>query len=309
MRRPPRPYRGTGAYLRVGKSSPPAVFAWRCNVAMSTAGHPPCLSRRFMEPTPPPAGSGGQNTSGAQLRPDATSTSSTPLPPPPVHRERRARHMGWRTSDILRAAAAVLAVYLLIKLLWFAYPLVFVTFLGVLFGLAVSSGVDRLERFRIGRFRIPRGAASALIVFGFIALLGGFVAWTAPILREQSQELRTKLPEAIDNIDRWIASRQGGMLGSLLSGTRATAQSADALTPDSAAQGADAAGARSGAQTVPPEPPKPAIERASDQADSTARGTTPGAQRADSGARAGAPAQGGLRDRLGGALSRVSTYL
>jgi predicted PurR-regulated permease PerM len=203
--------------------------------------------------------------------------------------------MGWRTSDILRAAAVVIGMYLMIRLLWFAYPLVFACFLGVLFGLAVSSGVDWL-----GRFKIPRGAAAATIVFGFIALLGGLVAWTAPILREQSQELRVKLPQAIDNIDKWMASNRGGMLGSMLSGGRATAQAADAVTPDSRA-GAGGRGAEP-PQTAPPEPPKPAVERAAEGADSAAgqRAATPAAT---------APAGGGgLRERMSGALSRVWQY-
>jgi predicted PurR-regulated permease PerM len=211
--------------------------------------------------------------------------------------------MGWRTSDILRAAAAVLGVYLLIKLLWFAYPLVFATFLGVLFGLAVSSGVDRLARFRI-----PRGVAAATIVFGFLALLGGLVAWTAPILREQSQELRVKLPEAIDNIDKWIESNRGGMIGSLLSGGEATSQAADALTPAAPrdrtpAEPTPGAERPTAAQTAPPESPHPAVERASQDADSAA------GQPADSAGRNAAGGRGGLRARLGDALSKVSTYL
>jgi predicted PurR-regulated permease PerM len=222
--------------------------------------------------------------------------------------------MGWRTSDILRAAAAVLGVYLLIRLLWFAYPLVFVTFLGVLFGLAVSSGVDRLERFRI-----PRGVAAAVIVFGFLALLGGLVAWTAPVLRDQSRELRTKLPQAIDNLDRWIASQRGGMIGSMLTGGQAASQSADALTPDAAggagSQGGRQGGAgepesRPGSATAPPEPPQPAIEGAAQRADSAAarQDAQPAGQAADSAAQ-GTARPGGLRARLGSALSSASQYL
>ena len=217
--------------------------------------------------------------------------------------------MGWRTSDILRAAAAVLGVYLLIRLLWFAYPLVFVTFLGVLFGLAVSSGVDRLERLRI-----PRGAAAALIVFGFLALLGGFVAWTAPVLRDQSRELRTKLPQAIDNLDRWIASQRGGVLGSMLSGSQAASQSADALTPEAPGAGSGRQGGQPepapGSRTAPPEPPQPAIERAAQRADSLATepASPTGAQATDSAAQ-GSARPGGLRESLGRALSRMSAYL
>jgi predicted PurR-regulated permease PerM len=40
-------------------------------------------------------------------------------------------------------------MYLVVRLLWFAKPLVLIAFLGILFGLAVSAGVDRLERWHI----------------------------------------------------------------------------------------------------------------------------------------------------------------
>src|SRR5688572_14457554 len=268
---------------------------------MSTAGHRPCLSRRIMEPTPPAASTGRPNVDAPSgEKPLATGGSAAP-PSPPVHRERRSRHMGWRTSDILRAAAAVIGVYLLIKLLWFAYPLVFATFLGVLFGLAVSSGVDRLARFRI-----PRGVAAATIVFGFLALLGGLVAWTAPILREQSQELRVKLPEAIDNIDKWIESNRGGMIGSLLTGGEATSQAADALTPgapDGRAPAETTSGQRPArTEVAPPEAPQPVVERAAQGADSAA------GQAPDSSGQSPATSRGGLRERLGGALSSASRY-
>jgi predicted PurR-regulated permease PerM len=207
--------------------------------------------------------------------------------------------MGWRTSDVLRASAAVIGMYLLVRLLWFAYPLFFVAFLGILFGLAVSSGVERLARFRI-----PRGVAAATIVFGFIALLGGLVAWTAPVLREQSQELRVKLPQAIDNIDKWIATNRGGMIGSLLSSGQSASRTADALTPDAPASPAPApaappGGAPPGAQATPTQP---AVERPPPGADSAA------AQPPDSAGRAAA-GTGGLRDRLGGALAKAWQYL
>jgi predicted PurR-regulated permease PerM len=129
------------------------------------------------------------------------------------HTERRSRHPGWRSRDILRTAALVIAFYLALRLLWFAQHLVLVTFLGVLFGLAATAAVDRLERWRI-----PRGIAAALTVFGTVGLIVGFFAWTAPTLREQSRELQNKLPEAVDKIEQWVAQRQAGMLGLVLGG-------------------------------------------------------------------------------------------
>jgi predicted PurR-regulated permease PerM len=143
--------------------------------------------------------------------------------------------MGWRTGDILRAAASVIGMYVALRLLWYANALFLTAFLGILFGLAVSAGVDRLQRFRI-----PRGIAAALIVVGFFAALFGLGAWMAPTIRSQSRELRQKLPEAVDRIETWVNSHQGGILGSLLGGSDTAAPRA--ATPgarDTAAAGAD----------------------------------------------------------------------
>src|SRR4051812_730031 len=108
---------------------------------------------------------------------------------PPV-RNRRKRVAGWQSRDVVRASALVLGLYFGAQLFWIAHPLFLITFLGVLFGLAVASGVDWLQRWRI-----PRGVGAALIVLTFIGALVGFGATVAPILRSQGSELRVKIPE------------------------------------------------------------------------------------------------------------------
>jgi predicted PurR-regulated permease PerM len=151
--------------------------------------------------------------------------SEPPAPAPPL--ERRHRAVGWHSKDVARAAALVIAMYLALQLLWFASHLVLVAFLGVLFGLAVESGVDRLERFRI-----PRGAGAAMIVVSFFLLLFGVGAWITPTIRAQSGELRAKIPEAVDRIEQWVNRRRAGMFGAFM-GSRDT--TAIAGQPDSAA--------------------------------------------------------------------------
>lgn len=126
-----------------------------------------------------------------------------------VHRARR--EPGWRSIDILRAAALVMGLYLTLRLLWMVYPLLLVAFLGVLFGLAVARGADHLERFRI-----PRSIGSTLIVLGALGLLGGIGTWIAPTLREQTRELRSTLPQAINRAEDWLNRRAGGFLGQLM---------------------------------------------------------------------------------------------
>src|SRR3954466_4705290 len=120
------------------------------------------------------------------------------------------RTVGWRSRDIVRTAALVLAMYLFLRLIWFANALFLTVFLGVLFAIAISAGVDRLQQWRI-----PRGLGAGLIVLAFFGLLSGFGAWMAPTLRAQGAELRLKLPEAVDRVEEWVNKRQSGLLGVL----------------------------------------------------------------------------------------------
>ena len=123
----------------------------------------------------------------------------------------RRRDTSWQTGGALRVALVVLAAYALVRLLWEAHTLILTAFLGVLFGLAVASGTDRLQRFRI-----PRGLGAPLIVLVFLGLLGGFGTWVGPTVRDQTRELRTKLPEALDKFEQWIDDRGGGAIATVL---------------------------------------------------------------------------------------------
>ncbi len=121
------------------------------------------------------------------------------------------RTVGWRSRDVVRAVALVAAMYFGLQLLWFAHALFLVAFLGVLFGIAVSAGVDRLQLWRV-----PRGIGSALIVLTFFGLLIAAGSWVAPTLRTQGAELRQKLPEAVDRVEQWLEQRNSGLLGMVL---------------------------------------------------------------------------------------------
>ena len=154
---------------------------------------------------------------------DTTKEPPRPAPPePPTGTERRDRTVGWHSKDIARATALVIGMYLVLQLLWFAHELVLVAFLGVLFGLAVEAGVDRLERYRI-----PRGAAAALIVIAFFGGLVGIGAMIAPTIREQSGVLRTRIPEAVDRAEEWFKRRQAGLLGVFSRGGADTTAASD----------------------------------------------------------------------------------
>ena len=117
----------------------------------------------------------------------------------------------------MRTTALVIAVLLGVQLFWVAHVLFFAVFLGMLFAIAVSGGVDHLVRFRI-----PRAVGATIIVVGFVGLLVGVGAWVAPTLRAQGAELRQKLPEAVDRVQEWVKQRQSGVLGLLVTEGDAT---------------------------------------------------------------------------------------
>jgi predicted PurR-regulated permease PerM len=147
--------------------------------------------------------------------PESSPVREPPEPPPdkPTGMERRDRTVGWHSKDVARAVALAMGIYLVLQLIWFANQLVLVAFLGILFGLAVEAGVDRLERFRI-----PRGVGAALIVLAFFGMLTGIGASIAPTIREQSAELRRKVPVAVDRLEEWLKKRQNGLFGFVLGG-------------------------------------------------------------------------------------------
>ncbi|HET9425355.1 MAG TPA: AI-2E family transporter [Gemmatimonadaceae bacterium] len=212
---------------------------------------------------------------------------TTPTPPaapnPEEKKYRRKRQVGWQSRDVVRAAALAMGLYWLARLVWVANPLFLTCFLGILFGLAVSSGVDRLERFRI-----PRGVAAGLIVLTFIGALVGFGVAVAPTLREQGSELQRKIPESIDQLEKWIAKKQRGPLGVVMN--------AGGNPPDTAAP------ARGGQETTGVVPPGAQVP-ANPVAGVAGAGTKP----ADSAN--GAVKQPTLRERLGAQIGSATRYL
>ncbi|MBA2459394.1 MAG: AI-2E family transporter [Gemmatimonadales bacterium] len=124
----------------------------------------------------------------------------------PVRRDPRPKQVGWRSRDILRAAALVAGVYVALQLLWVGRSVFLVGFLGVLIGITLSAGVDRLERWRL-----PRALGAALLVLAGFGTLVGLGLLTAPRIGEQVRELRQQVPQAIQQVEQWVQQRAGGL--------------------------------------------------------------------------------------------------
>jgi predicted PurR-regulated permease PerM len=118
----------------------------------------------------------------------------------------RGQSGGWRSRDVLRTIAIIAGFYITLQLLWVGRSVVLLTFLGILFGIALTAGVDWLERRKL-----PRGVGAVLIVLAFLGMLAGLGAVTAPSITTQLQDLKTKLPEAIGKIQGWVKEREAGV--------------------------------------------------------------------------------------------------
>ena len=214
--------------------------------------------------------------------------------------------MGWQSRDVLRATALAIFLYVALKLFWYAHVLFFAVFLGVLFGLAVSSAVDRLQRFRI-----PRGIAAAIVVVGFYTLLGGFFAWMAPTIREQSKELRTRLPEAIERVQRWVDTHQTGVIGLMLGSDAEIDSLRGPAAPTSSAQDSSArtaASTRDSSTKTAAGARDTSAKAASNVRDTSAR-TVASAQDTSAKATAGGGASDRLKERISEKLSSATRFL
>jgi predicted PurR-regulated permease PerM len=108
---------------------------------------------------------------------------------------------------VLRTAGLVVGLLVALRFLWAVRSVACLAFLGILFGLALGAGADRLERWRM-----PRGASVPLMVLLILGSLTGLGALLAPRIARQLHEVREQVPEAIGDVERWIAERQAGAL-------------------------------------------------------------------------------------------------
>jgi predicted PurR-regulated permease PerM len=119
----------------------------------------------------------------------------------------------WPSRDVLRVAGLLAGVYLALKLLWAASAILLLTFLGVLLGLALSAGVDRLQRLRV-----PRAVGTVAIVLTILSLLIGLGRLVAPTLSTQWRQVTRQLPEVVERARGWLSAQRGGVVDVLTRG-------------------------------------------------------------------------------------------
>lgn len=104
-------------------------------------------------------------------------------------------------SFLAKATLLVLGVFAVINGLWLARDIVFIGFLGVLFGLFLSIFVDRLEPY------LPRWLATILVFLVWVALLALFFVLAWPSLQGQIATIRQEVPRIVEGISAWIEAQ------------------------------------------------------------------------------------------------------
>jgi predicted PurR-regulated permease PerM len=155
-----------------------------------------------MDPRPEPAAAPEASPAKGEAPARGSVPASPPRPPRGALR-RRPPGSGWRSGDVLRAAAIVLALWAVFQLAVVVHILLLTAFLGLLFGLAVARGADYLNRWHV-----PRSIAAVLLVLSFYAVLFAAGAAAAPVLGRQFEALRQRLPEATDRVEQWLAEHR-----------------------------------------------------------------------------------------------------
>jgi predicted PurR-regulated permease PerM len=170
--------------------------------------------------------------------------TSSDAPARPAKRTTSRPQPGWSSRDILKAAAIVAGIYVALKLLWVGRSVFLLGFLGVLFGIVLAAGVDRLERFRI-----PRGLGAVLLVLVVLGAVTGLGFLAAPQVSRQFREVQEQIPQAVDKVRGWIDTRLGGVAGVLQGGSQGGEQGGADSAAAKPASGADQRGPQTGDRT------------------------------------------------------------
>jgi predicted PurR-regulated permease PerM len=132
----------------------------------------------------------------------------------------------WRSSDVLRTTAIVAGVYIALRVLWAAHEVFFLAFVGVLFGLTLSSAADRMERARI-----PRAIGAPAVLILVILSVAGLVFLAAPQVTSQAKEIREQVPQVVSDVRGWIEKQAGGVTRMLQDTTTQKKKAATGIAP------------------------------------------------------------------------------
>ena len=102
---------------------------------------------------------------------------------------------------VLVATLVVMGVLLLLLLIWYSADLLMLVFAGVLIAILLSTLTDFVQR----RTGLSYGLSLALVSLGLVVLIGLTVWLVMDRIVDQMGQLRTILPQAIQNVNSYVA--------------------------------------------------------------------------------------------------------
>jgi len=130
---------------------------------------------------------------------------------------RKAAAWAWRLLVILAALVALL--WVLKKLEVIVVPVL----LALMISALLVPAVDWIGRRRIGRFRVRRSAAVALVLFGGFAIFGGILAFVIVQFVYGLPDLTDQVTRSIESTRKWLIQALHNNQSKLTSGALATA--------------------------------------------------------------------------------------
>lgn len=115
-----------------------------------------------------------------------------------------ASRQAWSVPNALKVIFLTLGAIVLLLFLWYARALFLTSLLGVIFGLALASAADRLEKYRI-----RRSIGAPLLALLVIGSLVGLLSFVGPRLREQTRDLSKELPKVLETIEKKLGLGAG----------------------------------------------------------------------------------------------------
>ncbi len=145
-----------------------------------------------------PAESGGTGARPSGARDDTAATTSAPAPEPGRGERLRSgtRVLAIASAQLLLIVAALVVIGYVLGRLW-------VILLPIVLALLLSTVLWPATRF-LRNHRSPAALAAAVVLLGFLGLLGGIVALIAPSIGDQVGELADATTEGLADVQEWL---------------------------------------------------------------------------------------------------------
>jgi predicted PurR-regulated permease PerM len=156
-----------------------------------------------MRPRGPDRGAAAEQPAAVEGRehvadPDAAAVTAAPAPPdergPRLFRATRTLAIG--SAQLLLITAAVVVIGWVLGKLW-------VVLLPIVLGLLFATVLWPPTRF-LRKHRWPPALAAAVVLLGFLAVIGGLIAWIAPEVVDQGGELADAATAALGDVQGWL---------------------------------------------------------------------------------------------------------